>query len=395
MKVLVYPHQMLIGGSQINALELAAVVRDRGHNVTVVAPNGVLSQMVKQLGLPFIPTVAITEDPSPRTCRQLIHLVRDLNIDIVHAYEWRPALEATFGPHLFGGIPVLITILSMYVPKFLPTHIPLVVGTHELALSSGAQEVYLMEPPIDTARNCVSNIRGARARWSFQSNEVVVSIVCRLTTELEKLQGVLQAIDAVGELAATWPIKLLIAGGGEGMSLVEERAARVNARLGRKVVSPVGPMLDPRDAYEAADIVLGMGSSVLRGMAFSKPVIVQGTSGFWRLLDESSIDLFLAQGWFGHGGRGVEDLSSTLLRLLADTGRRATLGSFGRGVVVERFSLDRAADQLLAIYDQTTRKRTARVTWARSMARSAAGVAKMRAVMALRARPNTSLGRLA
>jgi glycosyltransferase involved in cell wall biosynthesis len=392
MNVLVLPHQMVIGGSQINALELAATVRDRGHNVTVFAQNGVLSSMVRQLGLPFIPTEAITEYPSPHTCRQLIRLVRDLNIDVVHAYEWRPALEATFGPHLFRGIPVLITVLSMSVPKFLPTHIPLVVGTHELSLRAGAQEVYLIEPPIDTVRNCASNVSAARARWSFEDNDIVVSVVCRLTTDLEKLQGVLQAIESVGKLATQLPIKLLIAGGGDGMRLVEERAAMVNAQIGRRVVYPVGEMLDPRDAYEAADIVLGMGSSVLRGMAFSKPVIVQGTSGFWRILDESTLDLFLTQGWFGHSGRGVEDLSSTLSCLLVDPGRRAALGSFGRAVVVERFSLDRAADQLLAIYDQMKGKRTPRATWIRSMAQSAARVAKFRTVMALKARPNTSLG---
>ena len=280
MNILVYPHQMVIGGSQINALELAAAVRDRGHSVTVVAPNGVLRPMVSQLELPFITTSAISEYPSARTCLQLMHLVRELNIDIIHAYEWRPALEATFGPHLFWRTPVLITVLSMHVSKFLPTHIPLVVGTRELATKAGAQDVHLIEPPVDTERNCVANVLAARAQWSFESHEIVVSVVCRLTTELEKLQGVLQAIDAVSELAPQLPIKLLIVGGGDGISAVEKRAAMVNARLGRQVVYPVGPMLDPRAAYEAADIVLGMGGSVLRGMAFSKPVVVQGPADF-------------------------------------------------------------------------------------------------------------------
>ena len=35
-------------------------------------------------------------------------------------------------------------------------------------------------------------------------------------------------------------------------------------------------MLDPRPAYAAADIVIGMGGSSLRGMAFGKPTIVVG-----------------------------------------------------------------------------------------------------------------------
>lgn len=395
VNILVYVHEMVIGGSQINALELAAAVRDQGHNVSIVAPpDGALMPMLKEFGLSFIPTVASTEYPSPRTCRQLVRLAAELDVDVLHAYEWRPALEATFGPHLFGGVPVLFTVLSMSVPKFLPTHVPLVVGTHELALRASAQEVHLIEPPIDTVRNSASNVAAARARWSFKSNEIVVSVVCRLTTDLEKLQGVLQAVESVTALAIRWPIKFLIVGGGEGLPIVKERAAMANACVGREVICPVGPMLDPRDAYEASDIVIGMGSSALRGMAFSKPVIVQGTRGFWRCLDESSLDVFLAQGWFGHGGRGEDDLSRELTRLLADPARRVALGRLGRAVVVERFSLDRAAEQLLGIYDRTAKRRTPALKWARSMTRSAARVAKFRAVMAMREYPPRFLQRL-
>ena len=38
MRVLVYPHAMEIGGSQLNAVETGAALRDRGHEVTVQAP---------------------------------------------------------------------------------------------------------------------------------------------------------------------------------------------------------------------------------------------------------------------------------------------------------------------------------------------------------------------
>jgi hypothetical protein len=34
MNIVVYPNAMSIGGSQLNAIELAAAVRKHGHNVT-------------------------------------------------------------------------------------------------------------------------------------------------------------------------------------------------------------------------------------------------------------------------------------------------------------------------------------------------------------------------
>src|SRR5260370_17559318 len=55
VKVLVYPHAMEIGGSQLNALEIAAAVRDRGHEVTVVSRPGPLLKSVRRPRLPPLP----------------------------------------------------------------------------------------------------------------------------------------------------------------------------------------------------------------------------------------------------------------------------------------------------------------------------------------------------
>ena len=40
MRIVVYPHRLEIGGSQINAIELAAAVRDLGHEVIVFGQPG-------------------------------------------------------------------------------------------------------------------------------------------------------------------------------------------------------------------------------------------------------------------------------------------------------------------------------------------------------------------
>ncbi len=91
-----------------------------------------------------------------------------------------------------------------------------------------------------------------------------------------------------------------------------------------------------------------MGGSALRGMAFGKPLVVQGERGFWELLTPESAPTFLRQGWYGVGGdvdgraAGAARLSGILRGLLDDTGARVRLGEYGRALVVERFSLDRA-----------------------------------------------------
>ena len=60
MRVLVYPHAMELGGSQLNAIELAAAVGNRGHQVIVLSEDGPLVEAVHRLGLEHVrldPTV--------------------------------------------------------------------------------------------------------------------------------------------------------------------------------------------------------------------------------------------------------------------------------------------------------------------------------------------------
>ena len=78
MRVLVYPHAMEIGGSQLNAVETGAALRDRGHEVTVISRPGPLVEMARQFGLGHIPLDPKSyRRPSPRAMAQLTRLVKE------------------------------------------------------------------------------------------------------------------------------------------------------------------------------------------------------------------------------------------------------------------------------------------------------------------------------
>ncbi len=381
MNILVYPHELAMGGSQINAIELAAAMRRRGHNVTIAAPDGVLSSMIRQLGLDYVPIPRSPYFPSVATAFQLLALARRIDADLVHTYEWRPAIECVLGPHLFAGTRMLATVLSMDISHLFPRHVPLIVGTQQLAESRPTQKIWVLEPPIDPVQNKARDVVAARSRWGFDDNEIVISFVCRLTTDLGKVQGVLEAIEVVGQMASSLKLRLIIAGDGVCKAEVDAAAASINRRCGREIVTLTGELLEPDAVYEASDIVLGMGSSALKGMAFSKPLIVQGTEGFWKLFDETSAGLFLYQGFFGQGGGGGPELRLILEELVADKEKRTALGIFGRSVIVDRFSLESMADRLVEIYQQTVSQEQPLGKRLRSMGRTLFEVAKFRAKM--------------
>jgi glycosyltransferase involved in cell wall biosynthesis len=357
VRVVVYPHMMEIGGSQLNAIELAGAVRDLGHDVVVFAQPGPLAARVAELGLELVPAPRPGLRPSPRVMRALGQLVRARSIDVVHGYEWTTAMEAYWGPRAWLGVPAVCTVMSMAVAPFLPRDMPLIVGTEQIAAherAAGRAAVEVIEPPVDVRHNAPGAADGAEFRRRHELDRDAFTVVCvtRLAAEL-KLEGLLTAIDAVAELALDGPAQLAIVGDGPTRAQIAARAAEANARAGRRVVVLTGELHDPRGAYAAADVCLGMGGSSLRAMAFARPVVVQGERGFWELVTPDSVPGFLWTGWYGVGDgpeHGRAKLAG-LLRELRDDGERAAgLGAYARGLVEERFALQIAAPRQLELY---------------------------------------------
>jgi len=350
VRILVYPHSMEVGGSQLNAVELAAAVRNRGHEVIVISEAGPLVGVVDRLGLERVPVdPRAARRPSPTIVRQLRGLARERRLDVLHGYEWPPGVEAFLAAR--GEVAPVCTVMSMAVAPFLPRAMPLLVGTEEIrgaAVVARYRSVTLLEPPVDVVANAPSFPAGDfRAAHGLDPDLPLVVVVCRLVAEL-KLEGLLAACDAVGALAAVGtPVQLAIVGDGSARDQVAEAAGKANAQAGRRAVVLTGQLSDPRPAYAAADVMLGMGGSALRALAFAKPLIVQGERGFWSLLTPATQPVFLRQGWYGVGsdGRaaGAVRLAEILRPLLADPCTRTELGHLGRNLVVDRFSLQAAA----------------------------------------------------
>ena len=359
MRIVVYPHDLSMGGSQINAIEIAARVRDLGHEVVVFGQPGPLVDKVKDLDLEFVAAPLPRRRPSPAVMHALSDLVRDRGIDVIHGYEWPPALESYLVAQRHRNTKAVATVMSMAVAPFIPRTMPLIVGTEQIAQAErlvGRCDVDVLEPPVDLDSNdiaAVSDLADFRVRWGIADDKLTVVSVGRLAREM-KLEGLLASIDSLGELSHSRDdLQLVIVGGGPAREEVEARADQVNDQLGRPVVVLTGELADPRPAYASADICLGMGGSALRCLAFGKPLVVQGENGFWKLLTESTVDDFLWTGWYGVGANqadGTRRLIEEISPLLAKAELRTQLGKFGRSLVEERFSLDAAAAHQLAAY---------------------------------------------
>ena len=360
MRVLVAPHNFEIGGSQINALELAcAVDRTPGFDVIVYAPDGELAERARHSGLELHTSVLRESAPSLLRIHELSQLVMRRGVDLVHAYEWAPTVDAAIAVAWTRGVPVLSTVLSMDYPYFLPQDLPTIFGTREMwkTARDEGRKAFLLEPPVDTDMfhpHAVADSKVAmiRSECLAVEGDVLIVVVGRLAASL-KLDGLLALIQAVGHLSRDYPIRLAVVGDGPVRDQIQKASDAVNRSANRKVVNVLGTRHDPLPYYSSADVVVGMGSSALRAMAVGKPLLVQGEKGFWRIADESSSQLFRSQGWYGigDGEQAVERCAAELRVLItAPQARLQQLGCFGRDLVRREYSLSAAAKYLMSIY---------------------------------------------
>ncbi|QAY59970.1 glycosyltransferase [Microbacterium protaetiae] len=359
-RVLVVPHNFELGGSQINALELISeVARDPGFEVIVYAPDGELVERARRIGVELHLTKLRESALSLRRIHDLRKLIRTRGIDVIHTYEWVPTVDAVFAAGVGVGVPLVSTILSMDYPYFIPSTVPLVLGTQQLVdrARGEGRVARLIEPPVDTEEfrpNACGpdEIAAARAECGAGQDDDLVVVVGRLAQAL-KLEGILTLVEAIGNLGRTAPVRLAIVGDGPERPAVQAAVDRANAHARRKVISLLGSRSEPLRYYLAADIAVGMGGSALRAMAVAKPLLVQGEQGFWAMADEQSLPQFLEHGWYGIGeGTGAtERCTAELARMLAlDESERAALGQFGRDLVMRRYSLQAAGLELRAVY---------------------------------------------
>lgn len=349
MKILVFAYDLVVAGVTVNAIELAAALRDfHGHEVVLFAAPGPMSKLAEEKCLRFIPAPAahLRIHPSLERISALRQVVRQERPDIVHAWDWIQCVDAYFYQHLLLGTPIVVTDMSMTLQRLLPKTLPTTFGIPHLvdqARQAGWKNVDVLLPPVDTEFNAPGAVdpQPFRARYGLRDDEITVVIVSRVDTYM-KSEGLFRLTEAVGILGKTLPLRLVVVGDGDAFGRLKSLADDANACLQRDAVVLTGALVDPRPAYAAADIVVGMGGSALRGMAFAKPVIILGEKGFSEPLNETTMDSFHYNGIYGIGdGRSGTPMLVEHLRTLAEKPERLpAIGEFSRQFVVKHFALE-------------------------------------------------------
>src|SRR5512134_1477962 len=110
MKILVFGHHLVVGGTPLNSIELAAALRDlHGHDVVFFATPGPMLKLVQEKNLRFLPAPERHIHPSPARMSALRDAVRRERPDVLHVWDWFQCLDAYYSVHLPMRVPMVVT----------------------------------------------------------------------------------------------------------------------------------------------------------------------------------------------------------------------------------------------------------------------------------------------
>ncbi len=376
MRVITLPKNLEIGGTQVNAVNLAASLRTQGHEVVIASQEGPLCARLSSRGVP-VEDLPGTEHRVGRVAA-IANLIRGFRPDVIHAYEVRGILEASYASRVANGPPVLGSILSTRVPWYLPEATPITVGMPSLLEFTSnwrTGSVTLIDPPVvPYDADSAGRLPGLD---SLNNPSHLVVLVSRLVEPFKK-EGILRTISSIRHLESEG-FGLLIVGDGAARSLYETAARDENTRARRTVVSFAGELLDPAPAFAAADVVIGNGTSVLQAAAAGTPSVVTGREGFSTVVSGDVLDGLYYTGFYGVG-QGVlrPDPLPDQIRQSVAPSRRVELGTIKESIL-GRYGVEVVAKR--AEQELAKAARLSLPSWA-DLARSAMRIAYYRVVRA-------------
>jgi glycosyltransferase involved in cell wall biosynthesis len=343
-------------GGQEQALLLMMGLKKRGHCAELVAVrDSAIPWRAQAAGI----RVHATPDAGRRigAARRVRGLLREKRFDIVHANEAH-ALTAAWLARSHRQVPLVAArrvifplsrgaiSLARYRAAARILAISEAVRNELLAAGLDAHRIEIVPDGVEIPASVTADAReNARKRWGFRADETVVECVGALTAE----KGHALLIDAFAKLRRECAnCRLLLAGEGRLRTQLERQVRE--AGLASAIVFG-GFVPDVESVYAAGDLFVfpslseGVGSSLLRAMAYGLPVLALARGGVTEIIEDGRTAVLVQEA-------SAEALARAGARMLKDKDLRERLSRAARETVASRYSADRMVDGTARIFEE-------------------------------------------
>jgi glycosyltransferase involved in cell wall biosynthesis len=178
----------------------------------------------------------------------------------------------------------------------------------------------------------------ARKHWGFRENEIVIECVAALIEAFAKLRRTPGMANC----------RLLLAGDGPLRVQLERQAREAGLE---SAIQFAGFVQDIESVYLAADLFVfpslqeGVGSSLLRAMAFGLPVLALARGGMTEVIEDGKNGILVQEA-------AAQALAWALAGMVGEPELRQQLGQAARETAAARYSADRMVDHTATIFEQ-------------------------------------------
>ena len=345
---------LLAALKDLPGIELCAIVFHEGRLAAELGRLGIPTKVV-QSGKGWFPAL-----------RGCVQFLRERRVDILHSHQHRENLLSVWLGR-WAGVPILVQTQHGHPELFSG-----LTGIKRRMLLAGEQltakyavdkviavssevtrylATYLTADRFDVVRNGISigKVRSqlssaeAKSRLGLHPNSLVVGTAARLTSvkRLDLFLGVAE------RLSRTLPeVRFVIAGKGS-----EENRLRnlIKQHHLENRVSLLGHRDDIHEILGAMDLMLitsdreGIPMVVLEAMALGVPIVARDVGGIREVLDHGATGILVPSA-------DIEKLTEPCLMLLRDRPMRHRIAQNARTAVVEKYSAEANAAQILRLY---------------------------------------------
>lgn len=366
LRVLLLTDADVFAGTERHMLDLARGLRAAGADVSLACPLPsplADAARVEAFAVIAVPKQGLVDRNAVRILRGLLQEGR---VDILHAHNGRTALIAALAvtqarrgqcvmtqhflePNhstLSGPKAWLFHVAHQWVVGQMSRILAISQAARQGMLARGeAPDAKIVVVPNGIAPPRVDPGHDVRAELGIAADAPLVACVARL--ELEKDTASL--VQAMGEVTRELPnARCLLAGDGAQRDALRAQIGRLGLD---ETVLLLGFRPDAADVIAAADLFVlpslaePFGLVILEAMALSKAVIATSVGGPLEIVVPGETGLLVPPA-------APHALSQAILSLLRDPARRGAMGRQGFARYQQKFTMERMAQQTLAVYQE-------------------------------------------
>lgn len=364
-KILMTLMRLQIGGAETHVLELSLELKRQGFDVVVASGGGVYEKNLAEAGIRHYKVPMYTKRPFKmlQSLRSLRRIIRDEQIDIVHAHGRIPAFLTGILRH-FMDFTFVTTAHWVFNTghglKYVSDWGEKVVAVSEdiktylmVNYHINPTDIYVTINGIDTNRfSPEADCSGVIQEYQLSPESKKIVYISRM--DEDRALVAFQLAEIAPALAQEIPgLEIIIVGGGNVLDKLKELVKGINRNAGRNLVTLTGSRTDIDRFANLGDIFVGVSRSALEAMACAKPVIVAGNEGYIGIFDEDKLAAGIETNFCCRGleASTPERLQADILKLFANPPEEnQRLGNYGRELIIHDYSVSRMAGDAVRMY---------------------------------------------